>query len=45
METCNQCGTLAMLSIAWGKYTDDQGKQKFWRDLMCAKCKTETGGK
>lgn len=45
MNTCDNCGSLAYLSITWGKYVDSEGKQKFWRDLMCATCKKESGGK
>ena len=45
MTTCENCGTLALLSVVWGKYEDSEGKPKFWRAIMCATCKKESGGK
>lgn len=36
---CNECGELGHLSVVWGKYTNDEGRVKFWRDVMCAACK------
>lgn len=36
---CNQCGKLGYLSVVWGKYTNSEGKPKFWREIMCASCK------